>query len=86
MFLGFFAWYAGLARLGVARASQLQLAQPLLTLGWSALVLSEHVGPGTFLAAGGVLASVLVTQRARIGTVKRCSPSAPLTSSAPAGR
>ena len=67
MFLGFFAWYAGLARLGVARASQLQLAQPLLTLGWSALVLSEHVGPATLLAAVAVLASVVVTQRARIG-------------------
>ena len=66
MFLGFFAWYAGLARLGVARASQLQLAQPLLTLVWAALVLGEHVGPGTLIAAVAVLASVLVTQRARI--------------------
>ena len=36
MFLGFFAWYAGLARGGVARIGQVQLAQPVLTLGWSA--------------------------------------------------
>lgn len=66
MFLGFFAWYAGLARAGVARASQLQLAQPLLTIGWSALVLGEAVAASTLLAAVGVLASVVVTQRARI--------------------
>ena len=32
MFLGFFAWYAGLARGGVARIGQVQLAQPVLTL------------------------------------------------------
>ena len=44
MFLGFFAWYSGLARAGVARASQVQLAQPLLTLLWSWLLLGEHAG------------------------------------------
>src|SRR4051812_26256048 len=37
MFLAFFAWYAGLARGGVARVGQIQLAQPVLTLGWSAV-------------------------------------------------
>ncbi|MBA2240720.1 MAG: DMT family transporter [Solirubrobacterales bacterium] len=67
MFLGFFAWYAGLARGGVARVSQVQLAQPLLTLLWSALLLGEYVGPGTLLAAVAVLACVLVTQRSRVG-------------------
>jgi drug/metabolite transporter (DMT)-like permease len=66
MFLGFFAWYAGLARGGVARIGQVQLTMPLLTLGWSALVLGEHVGPGTLLAALAVLVSVVVTQRAPI--------------------
>lgn len=35
MFLGFFAWYHGLTLGGVARVSQVQLAQPLLTLAWS---------------------------------------------------
>ena len=66
MFLGFVAWYAGLARGGVARIGQLQLFQPLLTVGWSALVLGEAVG-WTILAAGaGVIASVAVSQRARV--------------------
>jgi drug/metabolite transporter (DMT)-like permease len=66
MFLGFFAWYAGLARGGVAKVGQVQLLQPLLTFVWAGLVLGEHVGVGTILAAAGVLASVVVTQRARV--------------------
>jgi drug/metabolite transporter (DMT)-like permease len=66
MFLGFFAWYAGLARGGVAKVGQVQLLQPLLTILWAGLVLGEHIAPGTILAAAGVLASVVVTQRARV--------------------
>ena len=46
MFLGFFAWYAGLARGGIARIGQVQLAQPVLTLVWAALLLGEHVSAG----------------------------------------
>jgi drug/metabolite transporter (DMT)-like permease len=65
MFLGFFAWYAGLARGGVARVGQVQLAQPVLTLAWSALLLGEPVGPLTVVTALAVLASVAATQRAR---------------------
>lgn len=65
MFFGFFAWYAGLARGGVARVGQVQLAQPVLTLAWSALLLREHVGPMTVAAALVVLACVVWTQRAR---------------------
>jgi drug/metabolite transporter (DMT)-like permease len=65
MFLGFFAWYAGLARGGVARIGQVQLAQPVLTLGWSAALLGEHVGPATLITALVVLACVAATQRAR---------------------
>jgi drug/metabolite transporter (DMT)-like permease len=66
MFLGFFAWYAGLAKAGVARASQVQLAQPLLTLLWSWLLLGEHADASTVVAAAGVLVCVLIAQRARI--------------------
>lgn len=65
MFLGFFAWYAGLARGGVARIGQVQLAQPVLTLGWSALLLGESVGAATLITALAVLACVAATQRAR---------------------
>jgi drug/metabolite transporter (DMT)-like permease len=65
MFLGFFAWYAGLARGGVARIGQVQLAQPVLTLGWSAALLGEQVGLATLLTALAVLGCVAATQRAR---------------------
>lgn len=71
MFLAFFAWYAGLARGGVAKVGQIQLLQPLLTFVWAGVILGEHVGAGTVLAATGVLASVIVTQRARVGRADR---------------
>lgn len=69
MFLGFFAWYGGLARGGVAKIGQLQLSQPVLTLAWSALLLHEAVPPGAIVAAVAVLACVALTQRLRAAKV-----------------
>ena len=66
MFLGFFAWYKGLAEGGVARVGQVQLSQPVLTLLWSALLLGERIGPLTVLCALLVLGSVAVGQRTRV--------------------
>jgi drug/metabolite transporter (DMT)-like permease len=66
MFLGFFAWYRGLALGGIARIGQIQLAQPVLTLVWAALLLGEQVGIATVAAALAVLACVGLTQRARV--------------------
>jgi len=66
MGLGFFAWYQGLARGGVARIGRLQLAQPALTLGWSALLLGEHVGLLTGAAAVAVIAVTAVGRNARV--------------------
>src|SRR5499427_10686079 len=51
MFLGMFAWYRALAAGGTARIGQLQLAQPVLTLAWSAILLGETVGVPTVVAA-----------------------------------
>jgi drug/metabolite transporter (DMT)-like permease len=65
MYLAFFAWYAGLARGGVARIGQVQLAQPVLTLLWSAVLLGEPLDALTVVAALGVLACVVATQRTR---------------------
>lgn len=65
MFVGFFAWYRGLAEAGVAKASQLQLAQPLLTITWSAPLLGDRLDATGLLTAIVVAACVLVTQRAR---------------------
>jgi drug/metabolite transporter (DMT)-like permease len=64
-FVGFFAWYRGLAEAGVARASQLQLAQPLLTIAWSVPLLGDHLDALTLLAAIVVGLCVVVTQRTR---------------------
>jgi drug/metabolite transporter (DMT)-like permease len=67
MFLGFFAWYHGLALGGVAKIGQIQLAQPVLTLVWSALLLAEEVTAAMVVAALAVLACIVATQRARSG-------------------
>jgi drug/metabolite transporter (DMT)-like permease len=69
--LGFFPWYAGLARGGVAKIGQVQLIQPLLTLVWSALLLGEHIGAATIVASIAVLASVVATQRTRVARSSR---------------
>jgi drug/metabolite transporter (DMT)-like permease len=65
-FVGFFAWYRGLAEAGVAKASQLQLAQPLLTITWSIPLLGESIDATGLLTAGVVGICVLVTQRTRV--------------------
>src|SRR3954451_20372969 len=65
MFAAFFAWYAGLARGGVARIGQLQLAQAPLTLLWSGLLLGERVTLGSALTSVLVVGCVAATQRAR---------------------
>jgi drug/metabolite transporter (DMT)-like permease len=65
--LGFFPWYAGLARGGVAKIGQVQLVQPLLTLAWSAALLGEHVSVITLFAAVLVVLCVVGTQRTQVG-------------------
>ncbi|MER6954583.1 DMT family transporter [Streptomyces sp. NPDC000618] len=64
-FLGLVVWYRGMAAIGIPKASQLQLAQPLLTLVWSVLLLGEHLTPAAPLTAAAVLICIAVTQRAR---------------------
>ena len=64
-YLGFFAWYRGLALGGVARIGQLQLAQPVLSLLWAVLLLGETVSLQAAIAAAAVVACVVATQRTR---------------------
>lgn len=64
-FLGLIVWYRGMAAIGIPKASQLQLAQPLLTLVWSVLLLNEHLTVAAPLTAAAVLVCIAVTQRAR---------------------
>jgi drug/metabolite transporter (DMT)-like permease len=81
MCLGFFAWYDGLARGGVARIGRIQLAQPALTLGWSALLLGEKVSVLTAIAA---LAVVVVTAAGRNAGADPAQPAPAVTQSLPA--
>jgi len=67
MYLGFFAWYRGLALAGIACGGQ--VLQALLNLLWSALLLGEHVTLATVLAALTVITSVIWSQRSRAATV-----------------
>jgi drug/metabolite transporter (DMT)-like permease len=64
-FLGLVLWYRGMAAIGIPKASQLQLAQPLLTLVWSVLLLGERPTAAAPLTAVAVLICITVTQRAR---------------------
>jgi len=66
MFVGFFAWNAGLAMGGVARVSQVQLLQTFVTLGLSAIINGEHVGLSTIAVAALVVAIVATGRNARI--------------------
>jgi drug/metabolite transporter (DMT)-like permease len=66
MFLGFFAWYAGLAMGGIARVSQIQLLQPMLSLVWATLFLHEHLDLLIVVVAVVVLASVAGSRRSAI--------------------
>ncbi len=56
MYLGFFAWYRGLAIGPMAQVSQIQLVQPVLTICWAALLLGEEL---TVTTVVGGLAVVL---------------------------
>ncbi|MEU3979985.1 DMT family transporter [Streptomyces sp. NPDC026672] len=64
-FLGLVVWYRGMAAAGIARVSQLQLAQPLLTLVWSVLLLGERLAAAAPVTAAAVLVCIGVTQRSR---------------------
>lgn len=64
-YLGFFAWYRGLAMAGTAYGGQVQQLQTLLTLVWSALLLGEEVTWGTLAAAIIVVVAVAWAQRSR---------------------
>jgi drug/metabolite transporter (DMT)-like permease len=80
MCLGFFAWYDALARGGVARIGRIQLAQPALTLGWSALLLGEKVG---WLTGTAALAVIIVTAAGRNARVDRAAQPPTIVQSPP---
>ncbi len=66
MFVGFFAWNAGLVMAGVARVSQIQLLQTFVTLAVAIPVNGEHIDPVTWIFAVAVVGTVLIGKRAAI--------------------
>ncbi len=66
MFLGFFAWYRGLAIGPIARVSQIQLIQPVLTICWAALLLGEALIWSTALGGLAVILCAAAAVRVRL--------------------
>jgi drug/metabolite transporter (DMT)-like permease len=66
MYLGFFAWYKGLALAGIARSSALQVLQPLFSMIWAVLLLHEVIHVQTIFAAIIVIASATLSRFARM--------------------
>lgn len=65
MFLGFFAWYRGLATGPMAQVSQVQLSQPVMSLVWAGLLLGEEIGWHTVIGGLAVVGCALLAVRAR---------------------
>jgi drug/metabolite transporter (DMT)-like permease len=63
MWLGFFAWYRGLALGGTVRVSQVQLVQPFLALLFAVPVLGERLEPTTVLFSLAVIGVVFVGKK-----------------------
>jgi drug/metabolite transporter (DMT)-like permease len=65
-FIGFFAWYAGLAMGGIARVGQVQLLQIFFTMAFSALFFGEHIDTLTWLFAAAVVATVVLGRKTAV--------------------
>jgi drug/metabolite transporter (DMT)-like permease len=70
MWLGFFAWYRGLALGGTVRVSQVQLVQPFLALLFAVPVLGEHLDFTTVLFSLAVIATVFIGKKMPVNTIQ----------------
>jgi drug/metabolite transporter (DMT)-like permease len=70
VFVGMVLWYRAMGLAGVPRASAIQLAQPLLSVIWSWLLIGEPLRPQTIVAAILVLVCVATAQRARVAAAR----------------
>lgn len=67
MWLGFFAWYRGLALGGAVRVSQVQLVQPFLSLLFAVPLLGEKIDALTLGFGLAVIATVFVGKKMPVG-------------------
>lgn len=65
MYLGFFAWYRGLAIGPMAHVSQVQLVQPVMGVCWAGLLLGEPVTWSMVLGGAAVIACAATAVRTR---------------------
>jgi len=63
MWLGFFAWYRGLALGGTVRVSQVQLAQPFISMLFAVPLLGERLDAVSVAFGLAVLATVAIGRR-----------------------
>jgi len=82
MFLGFFAWYKGLALGGTAKVGLIQLLQPFMTMGASCLLLGEAFSIESLLVASAVSSTVMLALKARVQGAQRAVTRASASSTA----
>ena len=70
MWLGFFAWYRGLALGGTVRVSQVQLVQPFLSMLFAIPLLGEKLDAVTVGFGLAVIATVFMGKKMPVGTAK----------------
>jgi drug/metabolite transporter (DMT)-like permease len=74
MWLGFFAWYRGLALGGTVRVSQVQLIQPFLGMLFAVPLLGETLDAVTLGFALAVIATVFIGKKMPVYSPRKVSP------------
>jgi drug/metabolite transporter (DMT)-like permease len=74
MWIGFFAWYRGLALGGTVRVSQVQLVQPFLGMVFAVPLLGERLDAITLAFALAVIATVFVGKKMPVRSPARPTP------------
>ena len=70
MWLGFFAWYRGLALGGTVRVSQVQLVQPFLSMLFAVPLLGERLDAVTVGFGLAVIATVFIGKKMPVGVAR----------------
>ena len=82
MWIGFFAWYRGLALGGTVRVSQVQLVQPFLTMLFAVPLLGESLDLMTVGFALAVIATVFIGKKMPVSAASVQAPTSPAHTSA----
>ncbi|CAM3650456.1 DMT family transporter [Paracidovorax anthurii] len=83
MWLGFFAWYRGLALGGTVRVSQVQLVQPFLGMLFAVPLLGERLDATSLGFGLAVMATVFIGRRAPLKPSPATTPAPAAGGSAP---